>query len=122
MIQMRTKLKVADNSGARIVQCIKVLGGAGKMSAEIGDEIVVSIKKAIPTAKVKEGEVYHAVVVRTAKERKRADGSVIKFDSNEVVLLNKQGELIATRAFGPMPRELRQRGYMRIISLAPEVL
>ena len=122
MIQMRTKCDVADNSGAQLAQCIKILGGAGKMIGGIGDIVVVSIKSAIPKSKVKKGEVYKAVVVRTAKETKRTDGSVIKFYKNAVVLLNKQLEPIGTRVFGPIPRELRAKSFMKIISLAPEVL
>lgn len=121
MIQMRTRCNVADNSGAKKVQCIKVLGGAGKMIGHIGDIIVVSIKDAVPRAKVKKGEVYKAVVVRTAKEMKRADGSAIRFYENAVVLLSKQIEPLGTRIFGPVPRELREN-FMKIISLAPEVL
>ncbi|MDJ1257472.1 MAG: 50S ribosomal protein L14 [Candidatus Midichloria sp.] len=122
MIQMGTRCEVADNSGAQVVKCIKILGGAGKMIGGIGDVVVVSIGDAIPRAKVKKGEVYKAVVVRTAKEAKRNDGSVVKFDKNAVVLLNKQGEPVGTRVFGPIPRELRAKNFMKIISLAPEVL
>lgn len=122
MIQMRSLLSVADNSGATQVQCIKVLGGTHHYIAELGDIIIVSIKKALPTAKVKKGDVYPAVIVRTAKQFKRADGSVIKFDGNAAVLLNKQYETIGTRVFGPVPRELRAKNFMKIISLAPEVL
>ena len=122
MIQMQSNLFVADNSGARRVQCIKVLGGSKRRFASIGDIIVVSIKDAIPRAKVKKGEVFKAVIVRTAKAFGRADGSSIKFDKNAAVLLDKQEEPIATRIFGPVTRELRTRGQMKIISLAPEVL
>ncbi len=123
MIGVEGHLTVADNSGAREVQCIKVLGGAGRKFAGVGDVIVVSIKDAIPRGKVKKGEVHRAVIVRTKKETFRADGSTIRFDSNAAVLINKQnGEPIGTRIFGPVPRELRQKGYMKIISLAPEVL
>ena len=121
MIQMGTKLNVADNTGAKLVQCIKVLGGSKKMSASIGDKIVVSIKKAAVSDKVKEGEVFHAVVVRTRKEKRRKDAVVIRFFDNAVVLLDKQGELIGTRIFGIIPRELREKNYLIIISLAPEV-
>ena len=121
MIQMGTKLNVADNTGAKIVQCIKVLGGSKKMSAGIGDKIVVSIKKAVVSDKVKEGEVFHAVVVRTRKEKRRKDAVVIRFFDNAVVLLDKQGELVGTRIFGIIPRELREKNYLKTISLAPEV-
>ena len=121
MIQMGTKLNVADNTGAKLVQCIKVLGGSKKMSASIGDKIVVSIKKAAVSDKVKEGEVFHAVVVRTRKEKRRKDAVVIRFFDNAVVLLDKQGELIGTMIFGIIPRELREKNYLKIISLAPEV-
>jgi large subunit ribosomal protein L14 len=122
MIQMRTNLDVADNSGARRVQCIKVLGGSKRVSAGVGDVIVVSIKDAIPRGKVKKGEVLRAVVVRTAKDLRRPDGSVIRFDRNAAVLITKQGEPIGTRIFGPVTRELRAKKFMKIISLAPEVL
>ena len=122
MIQMQSNLFVADNSGARRVQCIKVLGGSKRRFASIGDIIVVSIKDAIPRAKVKKGEVFKAVIVRTAKSFGRADGSSIKFDKNAAVLLDKQEEPIATRIFGPVTRELRTKKFMKIISLAPEVL
>lgn len=122
MIQMQTHLIVADNSGARQVQCIKVLGGSKRMSASIGDVIVVSIKDAIPKGKVKKGDVMKAVIVRTAKELCRKDGSSIRFDHNAAVLLNAQKEPIGTRIFGPVPRELRAKNFMKIISLAPEVL
>ena len=120
MIQMQSRLGVADNSGASEVQCIKVLGGAD--NASIGDVIVVSVKEAKPNGKVKKGEVQFAVIVRTAKECLREDGSTIKFDSNAAVLVSKQHEPIGTRIFGPVPRELRAKKFMRIISLAPEVL
>jgi large subunit ribosomal protein L14 len=122
MIQAETNLDVADNSGARKVQCIKVLGGAKRKYAHVGDIIVVSIKEAIPRGRVKKGNVMKAVVVRTAKDIRRADGSVIRFDSNAAVLINPQGEPVGTRIFGPVPRELRARNHMKIISLAPEVL
>ena len=122
MIQMQTNLDVADNSGARRVQCIKVLGGSKRKSASVGDVIVVSIKEAIPRAKVKKGEVHRAVIVRTAYPVRRADGTAIRFDSNAAVLINKAGEPIGTRIFGPVVRELRAKNHMKIISLAPEVL
>ena len=122
MIQQETNLDVADNSGARRVQCIKVLGGSKRRTAGIGDVIVVSIKEAIPRGKVKKGDVHRAVIVRTAKEIRRADGSAIRFDRNAAVLINKQGEPIGTRIFGPVTRELRGKKFMKIISLAPEVL
>jgi large subunit ribosomal protein L14 len=122
MIQMQSNLEVADNSGARRVQCIKVLGGSGRKVAHVGDVIVVSVKEAIPRGKVKKGDVHRAVIVRTAKEIRRADGSVIRFDRNAAVLLNKQDEPIGTRIFGPVTRELRSRKFMKIVSLAPEVL
>jgi large subunit ribosomal protein L14 len=122
MIQMQTNLDVADNSGARRVQCIKVLGGSKRKTASVGDIIVVSVKEAIPRGKVKKGDVHHAVIVRTAKEVSRADGSSIRFDKNAAVLINKQGEPIGTRIFGPVTRELRAKRFMKIISLAPEVL
>jgi len=122
MIQMRTVLDVADNSGARKVQCIKVLGGSKRKYASIGDIIVVSVKEAIPNAKVKKGEVTRAVVVRTAKELGRSDGSYIRFDTNSAVLIDNQKEPIGTRIFGPVARELRAKKFMKIISLAPEVL
>ena len=122
MIQMQSNLFVADNSGAKRVQCIKVLGGSKRRFASIGDIIVVSIKEAIPRAKVKKGEVFKAVIVRTAKAYGRPDGSSIKFDKNAAVLLDKQEEPIATRIFGPVTRELRTKKFMKIISLAPEVL
>ena len=122
MIQMQTNLDVADNSGARRVQCIKVLGGSKRRTASVGDVIVVSIKEAIPRGRVKKGDVHRAVIVRTAKEIRRADGSAIRFDTNAAVLINKQGEPIGTRIFGPVTRELRTVQFMKIISLAPEVL
>ncbi|HET8917542.1 MAG TPA: 50S ribosomal protein L14 [Candidatus Binatia bacterium] len=122
MIQMRTVLDVADNSGARKVQCIKVLGGSKRKYASIGDIIVVSVKEAIPNAKVKKGEVMKAVVVRTAKEIGRPDGTYIRFDNNSAVLIDNQKEPIGTRIFGPVARELRAKKFMKIISLAPEVL
>ena len=122
MIQMQSNLEVADNSGARRVQCIKVLGGSGRKAAGVGDVIVVSVKEAIPRGKVKKGDVHRAVIVRTAKEIRRSDGSAIRFDRNAAVLLNKQDEPIGTRIFGPVTRELRSRKFMKIISLAPEVL
>ena len=122
MIQMQTNLEVADNSGARRVMCIKVLGGAKRRYASVGDVIVVSIKEAIPQAKVKKGEVARAVIVRTSREVKRPDGSYIRFDENAAVLINNQGNPRGTRIFGPVARELRDRNYMKIISLAPEVL
>jgi large subunit ribosomal protein L14 len=122
MIQQETNPQVADNSGARRVMCIKVLGGSKRKYASVGDIIVVSIKEAIPRGKVKKGEVMKAVVVRTAKDIRRADGSVIRFDGNAAVLINAQGEPIGTRIFGPVTRELRAKNHMKIISLAPEVL
>ena len=122
MIQMRTNLEVADNSGARRVQCIKVLGGSRRKYASVGDVIVVSIKEAIPRGRVKKGDVHRAVVVRTSKEIRRADGTAIRFDRNAAVLINPQGEPIGTRIFGPVTRELRGKAFMKIISLAPEVL
>jgi large subunit ribosomal protein L14 len=122
MIQMQTNLDVADNSGARRVQCIKVLGGSHRTIANVGDIIVVSIKEAIPRGKVKKGDVHRAVIVRTAKEIRRPDGTAIRFDTNAAVLINKQGEPIGTRIFGPVTRELRAKKFMKIISLAPEVL
>jgi large subunit ribosomal protein L14 len=122
MIQMQTNLSVADNSGARKVQCIKVLGGSKRKFASVGDVIVVSIKEAIPRGRVKKGELHRAVVVRTAKEIRRGDGSAIRFDHNAAVLIDNQNEPIGTRIFGPVTRELRAKRYMKIISLAPEVL
>jgi large subunit ribosomal protein L14 len=122
MIQMQSNLTVADNSGARRVQCIKVLGGAKRRYAHVGDVIVVSVKEAIPRGRVKKGEVRKAVVVRTSKAIRRPDGTVIRFDTNAAVILNNQNEPMGTRIFGPVPRELRAKNYMKIISLAPEVL
>jgi large subunit ribosomal protein L14 len=122
MIQVQTNLDVADNSGARRVQCIKVLGGAKRKYASVGDVIVVSIKEAIPKGRVKKGDVRKAVIVRTAKEVRREDGSAIRFDRNAAVLVNKENEPIGTRIFGPVVRELRAKNFMKIISLAPEVL
>ena len=122
MIQVESNLEVADNSGARRVQCIKVLGGSKRKTASVGDVIVVSIKEAIPRGKVKKGDVHRAVIVRTAKEIHRQDGTAIRFDRNAAVLINNQGEPIGTRIFGPVTRELRARRFMKIISLAPEVL
>ncbi len=122
MIQAETNLEVADNSGAKRVQCIKVLGGSKRRTASVGDIIVVTIKEAIPRGRVKKGEIHRAVVVRTAKEIRRADGSTIRFDRNAAVLISAQGEPIGTRIFGPVTRELRARQQMKIISLAPEVL
>jgi large subunit ribosomal protein L14 len=122
MIQMQTNLDVADNSGARRVQCIKVLGGSHRRYASVGDIIVVSVKEAIPRGKVKKGTVERAVIVRTAYPVRRQDGTVIRFDRNAAVLINKQNEPIGTRIFGPVVRELRAKKFMKIISLAPEVL
>jgi len=122
MIQMQSNLFVADNSGARKIQCIKVLGGSKRRFASIGDIIVVSVKDAIPRGKVKKGEVFKAVIVRTKKNFSRVDGTSIRFDKNAAVLLDKQEEPIATRIFGPVTRELRTKKFMKIISLAPEVL
>jgi large subunit ribosomal protein L14 len=122
MIQMQTNLDVADNSGARRVMCIKVLGGAKRRYAGVGDKIVVSVKEAIPRGRVKKGDVLQAIVVRTSQGIKRKDGSVIRFDKNAAVIVNKQGEPIGTRIFGPVPRELRAKNHMKVISLAPEVL
>jgi large subunit ribosomal protein L14 len=122
MIQMQTSLDVADNSGARRVTCIKVLGGSKRKYAWVGDVIVVSVKEAIPRGRVKKGDVMKAVVVRTAKDIRRPDGSVIRFDRNAAVLVTPQMEPVGTRIFGPVPRELRARNHMKIISLAPEVL
>ena len=122
MIQMQTNLDVADNSGARRVMCIKVLGGAGRRYASVGDRIVVSVKEAIPRGRVKKGDVLQAIVVRTNQAIKRKDGSVIRFDKNAAVIVNKQSEPIGTQIFGPVPRELRAKNHMKIISLAPEVI
>lgn len=122
MIQQMSELEVADNSGAKRLRCIKVLGGTRRRYATIGDIIVVSIKEAIPQSKVKKGDVKRAVIVRTKKELRRFDGSTIKFDDNSAVLINEQGEPLGTRIFGPVARELRARKFVKIISLAPEVL
>lgn len=122
MIQAETRLTVADNSGARVLYCIKVLGGSKRRYASIGDIIVVSVKDAIPNAKVKKGDVLKAVVVRTKKEIRRPDGSYIRFDDNSAVLINNQREPMGTRIFGPVARELRAKRFMKIVSLAPEVL
>ena len=122
MIQVQTKLEVADNSGARRVQCIRVLGGSRRRTASVGDVIVVTVKEAIPRGRVKKGDIHRAVIVRTAKEIQRPDGSAIRFDRNAAVLINNSGEPIGTRIFGPVTRELRDKSYMKIISLAPEVL
>lgn len=125
MIQMQTRLLVADNSGAKEVQCIKVLGGSHRMIATVGDIIIVSVKDALPRtrgAKVKKGEVHRAVIVRLRKKIGRTDGSYIRFDENAVVLINNQGQPIGTRIFGPVMRELKDRGFIKILSLAPEVL
>ncbi len=122
MIQMQTNLDVADNSGARIVQCIKVLGGSKRKTASVGDVIVVTIKDAIPRGRVKKGDVHRAVIVRTSKEVRRNDGTCIRFDKNAAVLVNKSNEPIGTRIFGPVTRELRGKQFMKIVSLAPEVL
>ncbi len=122
MIQQESRLRVADNSGAKEVLCIRVLGGTAKRYASIGDQIVVSVKQALPSGNAKKGSVSKAVVVRTRKEVRRADGSYIRFDDNAVVLLNASGELVGTRIFGPVARELREKDYMKIVSLAPEVL
>ena len=122
MIQVQTYLSVADNTGAKKVQCIRVLGGSNRKYASLGDQIVVTVKDAIPNATAKKGEVYRAVVVRTRKEVRRPDGTYIKFDDNAVVLLNKQGEPLGTRILGPVARETRQKGYTKIASLAPEVI
>ena len=122
MIQMQTNLDVADNSGARRVQCIKVLGGSKRRTASVGDVIVVSVKEAIPRGRVKKGDVHRAVIVRTAKEVRRPDGTAIRFDRNAAVLISKTNEPIGTRIFGPVTRELRSKAFMKIVSLAPEVL
>ena len=122
MIQMQTNLDVADNSGARRVQCIKVLGGSKRKTAGVGDIIVISVKEAIPRGRVKKGDIHRAVIVRTAKEIRRQDGSAIRFDRNAAVLINQQNEPIGTRIFGPVTRELRAKQFMKIISLAPEVI
>ena len=122
MIQMQSNLFVADNSGAKKIQCIKVLGGSKRRTASIGDIIVVSVKEAIPRGKVKKGEVLKAVIVRTKKEIRRSDGSAIRFDTNAAVLVNANGEPLGTRIFGPVTRELRSKKLMKIVSLAPEVI
>ena len=122
MIQMQSMLSAADNSGARQVQCIKVLGGSKRKYASVGDTIVVSVKEAIPRGRVKKGQVMKAVVVRTAKDIRRPDGTVIRFDRNAAVLVNNSSEPVGTRIFGPVPRELRSKNHMKIVSLAPEVL
>jgi large subunit ribosomal protein L14 len=122
MIQMQTNLSVADNSGAKRVQCIKVLGGSKRKYASIGDIIIVSVKEAIPRGKVKKGQVMKAVVVRTRNGVRRHDGSLIRFDGNAAVMINNQGEPIGTRIFGPVTRELRGKKHMKIVSLAPEVI
>ncbi len=122
MIQSESTLEVADNSGARRVQCIRVLGGSRRRWASVGDVIIVSVKEAIPRGRVRKGDIHRAVVVRTSKEIRRPDGTTIRFDRNAAVLITQQGEPIGTRIFGPVTRELRARQYMKIISLAPEVL
>jgi large subunit ribosomal protein L14 len=122
MIQVNTKLEVADNSGAKVVECIKVLGGSRRRYARLGDIVVVSVKECLPNTKVKKGDVMRAVVVRTAQEHRRPDGTYIRFDQNSAVLINAQREPIGTRIFGPVARELRAKRFMRIVSLAPEVL
>ncbi len=122
MIHVETNLEVADNSGARRVQCIRVLGGTRRKTASVGDVIVVTVKEAIPRGRVKKGDIHRAVIVRTAKEIRRDDGTAIRFDRNAAVLISPQGEPIGTRIFGPVTRELLARQYMKIISLAPEVL
>ena len=122
MIQVQTELSVADNTGARIVECIKVLGGSKRRYASVGDSIVVSVKEAIPNGKVKKGTVHKAVIVRTRKALYRKDGSTVKFDNNAVVITDDKGEPVGTRIFGPVTRELRSKKFMKIISLAPEVL
>lgn len=122
MIQTETTLKVADNSGAKLLSCIKVIGGSKRRYAGVGDIIIVTVKEAIPNSKVSKGSVMRAVIVRTAKELRRPDGSFIKFDDNSAVLINQQNEPIGTRIFGPVARELRAKRFMKIISLAPEVL
>lgn len=122
MIQQESRMAVADNSGAKEVLCIRVLGGTNRRYASIGDKVVVAVKSAIPSGNIKKGAVAKAVVVRTRKEIRRADGSYIRFDDNAVVLLNTAGEMMGTRIFGPVARELREKQYMKIVSLAPEVL
>ena len=122
MIQQETRLKVADNTGAKEILCFKVLGGSKRKYASIGDQVVITVKKALPGGMVKKGEVHRAVIVRTRKELNRKDGSLIRFDENAAVLLNSAGEPRGTRIFGPVARELRENGFMRIVSMAPEVL
>jgi len=122
MIQVESRLKVADNTGAKVVQCIKVLGGTGRRYASLGDVIVVTVKQAIPGGTAKKSDISKAVIVRTSKEVGRQDGSYVRFDDNAVVLINEQGEPIGTRIFGPVARELREKHYMKIVSMAPEVL
>ena len=122
MVQQETRIKVADNTGAKEVLCIKVLGGSGRKYARLGDEIIVTVKKAIPNSNVKKGTVRKAVVVRVRKESKRKDGSYIRFDDNAVVIIDNQNEPAGTRVFGPVARELREKKYMKILSLAPEVI
>lgn len=122
MIQVESKLKVADNTGAKVVQCIKVLGGTGRRYASVGDIIVVTVKQALPGGTAKKSDIAKAVIVRTNKEVGRPDGSYIRFDDNAVVLINAQGEPLGTRIFGPVARELREKHYMKIVSMAPEVL
>jgi large subunit ribosomal protein L14 len=122
MIQTETRLRAADNSGAKVLQCIKVLGGSRRRYATVGDVIVVSVKEAMPNSKVKKGDVLKAVIVRTKKEIPRPDGSYIKFDDNSAVLITQQNEPVGTRIFGPVARELRAKNFMKIVSLAPEVL
>ena len=122
MLQQESRLRVADNSGAKIVLCIRVLGGTGRRYARVGDKIVCTVKSADPSGNVKKGDVVKAVVVRTRKELRRKDGSYIRFDDNAAVIINKDGDPRGTRIFGPVARELREKGYMKIVSLAPEVL
>ena len=122
MIQQESKLKVADNTGAKVIQCIRVMGGTGRRYARLGDTIIVSVKKAIPGGVVKKGEISHAVIVRAKKEVRRSDGSYIRFDENAAVLIDNQQEPKGTRVFGPVARELREKRFMKILSLAPEVL
>ena len=122
MIQMQTRMKVADNSGAKEVQCIKVIGGSKRRTASVGDIVVVSVKSALPTSKVKKGEVAKAVIVRTKKQIRRPDGTYIRFDDNAAVLVNQNKEPVGTRIFGPVARELRAKSFVKIVSLAPEVL
>ena len=122
MIQVESRLKVADNTGAKVVQCIRVLGGTGRRYASLGDVIVVTVKQAIPGGSAKKSDIAKAVIVRTSKEVGRKDGSYVRFDDNAVVLINEQGEPVGTRIFGPVARELREKHYMKIVSMAPEVL